>query len=77
LSHWRLLLDRAITGLDRLRANGQPAADFKVRSDAVRFAVANNAIEGGQVLPETEAKLDDWARGEIDDDELMEQTLRR
>lgn len=53
------------------------AADFEARSASVRFAVANTVMEGGQVLPETEGLLDDWARGEIDDDELMEQTLKR
>ncbi|WP_168209945.1 antitoxin VbhA family protein [Tardiphaga sp. vice154] len=51
--------------------------DKKARSDAVRFAVANTEIEGGQVLPETESALDEWAHGEIDDDELMEQTLKK
>ncbi|MDX8528599.1 nucleotidyl transferase AbiEii/AbiGii toxin family protein [Mesorhizobium sp. MSK_1335] len=28
MSHWRLLLDRAVTGLDRLRAKGQPVPDW-------------------------------------------------
>jgi hypothetical protein len=28
LSQWRLLLDKAITGLDRLRAKGQPVPDW-------------------------------------------------
>lgn len=51
--------------------------DTEARSDSVRFAIANNAIEGGHVLPETEAALDEWARGEIDDDDLIEQTLKR
>lgn len=74
-AHHRILMSSLIAF--RRREIERAAADFKVRSDAVRFAVANNAIEGGQVLPETEAKLDEWARGEIDDDELMEQTLRR
>ncbi len=37
----------------------------------VKIAVANTVIEGGHVLPETERLLDGWARGEIDDDELM------
>jgi excisionase family DNA binding protein len=74
-AHHRILMSSLIAF--RRREIERAAADFEVRSDAVRFAVANNAIEGGQVLPETEAKLDEWARGEIDDDELIEQTLRR
>lgn len=61
----------------RRRELEQAAADIEARSEAARFAVANNVIEGGHVLPETEAALDQWARGEIDDDELMEQTLKR
>ena len=44
----------------------------------IKIAVANTVIEeGGHVLPETQGLLDGWARGEIDDDELMEQTLKR
>ncbi|UZE51557.1 antitoxin VbhA family protein [Rhodopseudomonas sp. P2A-2r] len=54
-----------------------PPKKLQARSDAVRFAVTNTAIEGGQVLPETESALDEWAHGEIDDAELMEQTLRK
>jgi hypothetical protein len=40
-------------------------------SNAVRFAVANIAIKGGRFLLETES-----ARGEIDDDKLMEQSSK-
>ncbi len=61
----------------RSREMEKAAADFEARSDAARFAVANTAIEGGHVLPETEELLDGWTRGEIDDDELMEQALKR
>ena len=61
----------------RRREMEQAAAEVEARSDSVRFAVANTVIEGGRVLPETEASLDDWARGDIDDDKLMEQTIRR
>jgi Antitoxin VbhA len=52
-------------------------AEFEARSKAVRFAVANTVIEGGNVLPETEELMNEWARGEIDDDELIEQGLKR
>jgi hypothetical protein len=52
-------------------------ADIAARKGSVRFAIANTVIEGGTVLPETEALLESWAQGEIDDDELMEQTLQR
>jgi excisionase family DNA binding protein len=61
----------------RRRELEQAAAAIEARSDSVRFAVANNVIEGGNVMPETEVVLDQWARGEIDDDELMEETLRK
>ncbi|MBR0899116.1 hypothetical protein JQ616_29540 [Bradyrhizobium tropiciagri] len=47
------------------------------RRDAARFAAGNNAIDGGVLLPETEAALDEWTRGVIDDDELLARTLRR
>jgi hypothetical protein len=56
---------------------GLPQGKLHSPARAVRFAVANNVIEGGYVLPETEAALDEWVHGEIDDDELMEQTLKR
>jgi excisionase family DNA binding protein len=52
-------------------------AEFDPRSKAARFAVANTVIEGGHVLPETEELMNEWARGEIDDDELIEQGLKR
>lgn len=52
-------------------------AEFEARSKAARFAVANTVIEGGHVLPETEELMNEWARGEIDDDELIEQGLKR
>jgi hypothetical protein len=52
-------------------------AELEARSKAVRFAVANTAIEGGHVLPETEELMNEWARGEIDDDELIQQGLKR
>lgn len=74
-AHHRILMSDLIA-FRRLELE-KAAAEFEVRSEAVRFAVANTAIEGGHVLPETEGLLDGWARGEIDDDELMEQTLKR
>jgi excisionase family DNA binding protein len=74
-AHHRILMSSLISF--RRREMEKAAAERTARSSAVRFAVANNAIEGGQVLPETEAMLDDWADGKIDDDELMEQTLRK
>jgi hypothetical protein len=52
-------------------------AEYAARSNAARLATANNAIEGLHASRETEAILDSWARGEIDDDELMEVTLRK
>jgi len=55
----------------------QRSAEQLSRSEAVRFAVTNTAIEGGHVLPATEKLLDRWTRGEIDDNELMAQTLKR
>jgi excisionase family DNA binding protein len=61
----------------RRREMEQATAEVEARSKAVRFAITNTAIEGGRVLPETEAILDDWARGDIDDDQMMEETLRR
>ena len=47
------------------------------RRRSVRFSMANTSIEGGSVLPETEALLESWAQGKIDDDELMARTLQR
>jgi excisionase family DNA binding protein len=61
----------------RRREMEKETADFEARSESIRFAVANNAIEGGHVLPETERLLDEWARGELDDDDLMEEALKR
>ncbi len=52
-------------------------ADLARRRDAVRFAIANTRIEGLTVSPEAEALFERWARGEIDDDDLMNQTLQR
>lgn len=51
-------------------------SEFEARSKAARFAVANTVIEGGNVLPETEELMNQWARGEIDDDELIAQGLK-
>jgi predicted nucleotidyltransferase len=62
--------------LIRTIKTGQPAGGIEARSEAVRFAVANTAVAGGCVVPETEAILDGWARGDIDDEEMMERTLR-
>lgn len=50
--------------------------DKTTRSEAARFAVANTVIEGGCVLPETEKLMDEWIRGKIDDDELIERGLK-
>lgn len=74
-AHHRILMSSLIAF--RRREMEKAAAERAARSSAARFAVANNAIEGGQILPETEAMLEDWADGKIDDDELMEQTLRK
>ena len=57
--------------------NRRARAEFEARSGAVEFAVADTAIEGGHVLPETEELMNEWARGEIDDDGLIERTLKR
>jgi Antitoxin VbhA len=51
-------------------------ADF-LPAIGMSIAVANTVIEGGHVLPETEELMNEWARGEIDDDELIEQSLKR
>jgi hypothetical protein len=51
--------------------------DKKARSDAVRFAVATTEIEGGQVVPVTESAIGKWAHGKIDDDEPMEEKLKK
>lgn len=61
----------------RQREMEKAEAEFEARSKAARFAVANTVIEGGHVLPETEKLMNEWERGEIDDDELIEQGLRR
>src|SRR6185437_14768990 len=36
---------------DQRREMEKAAADFEARAEAVRFAMANTAIEGGHVLP--------------------------
>ena len=74
-AHHRILMSDLIAF--RNREMEKAAADFEARSEAARFAVANTVIEGGQVLPETEELMNEWARGEIDDDELIEQGLKR
>lgn len=74
-AHHRILMSSLIAF--RRREMEKASAERAARSSAARFAVAKNAVEGGQVLPETEAMLNDWADGKIDDDELMGQTLRR
>lgn len=62
---------------DQRREMEKSESEFEARSKAARFAVANTVIEGGNVLPETEELMNEWARGEIDDDELIEQGLKR
>ena len=47
------------------------SAGIAKRRDAVRFAIANTEIEGLSVSAEAQALLERWARGEIDDDELL------
>ncbi len=50
-------------------------AEIAKRKDAVRFAIANTEIEGLTVSPEAVALLERWARGEINDDELLNENL--
>jgi hypothetical protein len=69
-THHRIRMSDLITF--RRRELERASADFEARAASVRFAVASTVMEGGQVLPETEGLLDEWTRGEIDDDELME-----
>jgi predicted nucleotidyltransferase len=52
-------------------------ADIRSRADSVRFAVANTMIEGGTVLPETEALLERWAKNEIGYKTLIDLILQR
>lgn len=55
---------------------GERIAELLTRFEAARFAVANTVIEGGCVLPETKKLIDEWVRGEIDDDELIARGLK-
>jgi hypothetical protein len=72
-------IDVEIAGglVDQCREMEKAEAEFEARSKAARFAVANTVIEGGHVLSETEELMNEWTRGEIDDDELIEQGLKR
>lgn len=45
--------------------------DIERRIEALRLARANSLIEGLRGEPDGEAVLDEWARGTIDQDEVM------
>jgi excisionase family DNA binding protein len=74
-THHRILMSDLIAF--RRRELEKAEAEHEARSNAARFAIANNAIEGIHASPETEELLETWARGDIDDDELMETALRK
>lgn len=76
-SHHRIRMSDLLAFQRQEAERNSALADISARKGSVRFAVANTVMEGGTVLPETEAVLESWAQGEIDDDELMEQTLQR
>lgn len=65
------------SGEKRLGSQNVTTDSQSLRNKAVQFAVANTAIEGGCILPETQKLMDEWARGEIDDDELIERGLEK
>ena len=69
--------DQVVRGSGNVLADQDATVEFEARSKAVRFAVANTVIEGGHVLPETEELMNEWARGDIDDHELIEEALKR
>lgn len=52
-------------------------AEIAKRKDAVRFAIANTEIEGLTVSLEAVALLERWARGEITDDDLLNESRPR
>lgn len=75
-AHHRILMSEVLAFLSREDEQKAVIADRLVREDSVRFAVASTVMEGGTVSPETEALLESWSQGEIDDDELIVQTLQ-
>jgi excisionase family DNA binding protein len=76
-AHHRIRMSDLLTFQQREAERRSSPAEIEARAASARFAIANTAMEGGTILPETEALCDQWIRGEIDDDELMEQTLQR
>jgi hypothetical protein len=52
-------------------------ADRDACARAAQFAIENTRLEGGTLSPETLALLEDWVSGEISDDELLDENLRR
>jgi len=76
-AHHRIRMSDLVAFQQQETERTSALAQVEARRDSVRFAVANTVMEGGEVLPETETLLDNWTQGNIDDDELIEQTLQR
>lgn len=75
-AHHRILMSDVLAFL-RKEEERKLAEDRADRQSSSRFAIASTVMEGGVVHPETEALLENWAEGEISDDELIARTLQR
>lgn len=74
-AHHRIRMSEALAF--KRHEEERTSLEISARRESARFAVANTVMEGGTVLLETEALLEHWSQGEIDDEELIEQTVQR
>ena len=54
----------------RLRTEAISADEQRLRANAVRAGIASANIEGGDVGPEAQAIMNEWAQGLIDNDTM-------
>ena len=75
-AHHRILMSDVLAFL-RNEGERKVAEDRADRHSSSRFAIASTVMEGGVVHPETKAHLENWAEGEIGDDELIAGAIQR
>lgn len=76
-AHHRIPMSEVLAFRRKEEERNATLADLASRENSKRFAVANTVMEGGSVLPPTETLLDTWSKGEINDEDLIAQTLQR
>lgn len=54
----------------RLHLEAVSHDEQRLRTNAVRAGIASTRIEGGDVGPEAQAIMNEWAQGLIDDDTM-------